>query len=73
MTLAYGRFLDYKDRDAYLNTKISSLLAPELNYPEFINPELPILKAQINAVQALIYIKELVSGNLDKITLSKQL
>jgi len=73
MTLAYGRFLDYKDRDAYLNTKISSLLAPELHYPEFINPELPILKAQINAVQALIYIKELVSGNLDKITLSKQL
>jgi len=72
MTLGYGRFLDYKDRDAYLNTKIASLLVPELHYPEFINPELPILKAQINAIQALIYIKELVSGNLDNITLSKQ-
>lgn len=73
MTLAYGRFLDYKNRDAYLNTTISSILVPDLYYPEFINPELPILKAQINGIQALIYIKELVSGNLDRLSLSKQI
>ncbi len=61
----YGRFLDYRDRQGYLHTKIASLLAPNLAYPDFVNPDLNILDANINAVQALSYIRELVLGKLD--------
>ncbi|MCB5246640.1 MAG: asparagine synthase C-terminal domain-containing protein, partial [Candidatus Cloacimonetes bacterium] len=58
----YGRFLDYRDRQGYFHTKVASLLAPNLAYPDFVNPDLNILDANINAVQALTYIRELVSG-----------
>ncbi len=60
----YGRFLDYRDRSGYLNTKVSTLLAPNLSYPDFVNPDLNILDANINAVQALSYIRDLASGKL---------
>ncbi len=61
----YGRFLDYRDRSGYLHTKVSTLLAPNLAYPDFVNPALNILDANINAVQALTYIRDLASGKLD--------
>ncbi|MBW6513152.1 MAG: asparagine synthase C-terminal domain-containing protein [Candidatus Syntrophosphaera sp.] len=62
----YGRFLDYRNRHDYLFTKVSSLLAPNLAYPDFVNPDLNVLDANINALQALYYIRELVSGRLDQ-------
>lgn len=62
---AYGRFLDYRDRSAYLNARVASLCLPNLPYPDFINQELPVLNADINGLQALIYIRELLSGRLD--------
>ncbi len=61
----YGRFLDYRDRQTYLNTNVSSLLVPHLNYPDFINPDKHILDTNINAVQSLYYIRELALGNLE--------
>ncbi len=61
----YGRFLDYRDRQAFLHTKVASLLAPNLAYPDFINPGLNILDANINAIQALTYIRDLASGKLN--------
>ncbi len=60
----YGRFLDYRDRRGYLHIKVSSLLTPNLAYPDFVNPDLNILDANINAIQALAYIRDLVSGKL---------
>lgn len=61
----YGRFLDYRDRHAYLNTEVSTLFAPNLNYPDFIDPSKRILDTNINAVQALFYVRELALGNLN--------
>jgi len=46
----YGRFLDYRDRQGYLHTKVASLLVPNLAYPDFVNPDLNLLDANINAV-----------------------
>jgi asparagine synthase (glutamine-hydrolysing) len=60
----YGRFLDYRNRHDYINTRVSTLLAPNLAYPEFINGDLTILNADINAIQALTYIRELVARKL---------
>lgn len=60
----YGRFLDYRDRQSYLHIKVSSLLAPNLSYPDFVNADLNILDADINAIQALHYIRELAEGKL---------
>ena len=61
----YGRFLDYRDRNGYLHTKVSTLLAPNLAYPDFVNPDINILDANINAVQTLTYIRALASGELN--------
>ena len=60
----YGRFLNYRDRQGYLHTKVASLLMPNLAYPDFVNPDLNLLDANINAVQALSYIRDLVAGKL---------
>lgn len=61
----YGRFLDYRNRHDYLNTRVASLLAPNVSYPDFVNPDITILRANINAIQALYYLKELLRGSLD--------
>ncbi|MFO8144845.1 MAG: asparagine synthase C-terminal domain-containing protein [Candidatus Syntrophosphaera sp.] len=60
----YGRFLDYRNRHDYLNTRVASLLAPNVSYPDFVNPDLTLLRADINAIQSLTYINELQSGRL---------
>jgi hypothetical protein len=54
----YGRFLDYRDRNAYLNTRVESLLEPNICYPDFVNGQLPLLQVSINALQALVMIRE---------------
>ena len=43
---------------------MASLLVPNLAYPDFVNPDLNLLDANINAVQALSYIRDLVAGKL---------
>jgi asparagine synthase (glutamine-hydrolysing) len=58
---AYGRFIDYSDREAYLNAKVADLIDPNFNYPSFINKDLPVLRADINALQALVWLKQLQS------------
>ncbi len=65
MNPIYGRFLDYRNRHDYINTRIGSLLIPNLSYPEFVNPDLTILRANINAIQSLIYVRDLFTGKLD--------
>ena len=65
MDPVYGRILDYRNRHDYLNTRVSSLFAPNLNYPDFVNQNLTILSAKINGIQALYYLRELLSGRLD--------
>ena len=54
----YGRFLDYRDRYAYLNTRVESLLEPNICYPDFVNGQLPLLRVDLNALQALAVIRE---------------
>jgi len=50
--------LDYRDRNAYLNTRVESLLEPNICYPDFVNGQLPLLQVSINALQALVMIRE---------------
>ncbi|MDD2228045.1 MAG: asparagine synthase C-terminal domain-containing protein [Candidatus Cloacimonetes bacterium] len=54
----YGRFAPYRNPIQYSLPRVGSILNPEINYPEFINPKLPILKADINSLQALFVISE---------------
>lgn len=61
----YGRFLDYRNKHDYFTTRVATLCAPNISYPDFVNQELPILRADINALQALSFLKELVAGRLD--------
>lgn len=61
---SYGRWLDYRDRQAFLNTRVGSLLEPNFSYPDFINPDLTILDGQVNGIAALIYLGSLIRGEL---------
>ena len=61
---SYGRFLDYRDRAAYLNTPVSTLLEPGFPYPGFVQPKLPILQGHVNGIQALIYLRMLLKGDI---------
>ncbi len=60
----YGRYADYRDRSAYLHAKVSSLCVPNVSYPDFVNQDLPLLRAQINGLQALVFLRDLVQGKI---------
>jgi len=61
---AYGRYLDYRDRAAYLTTPVSTLCEADFAYPAFVRQDIPILHTQVNAVQALIYLQALLQDKL---------
>lgn len=54
----YGRFLDFRYPHRAVRTPISSLCLQSVQYPAFVIPHARILRCNINAIQALILIKE---------------
>jgi asparagine synthetase B (glutamine-hydrolysing) len=52
--IRYGRFTPYQNPCQYATVKVQSLLDPVLQYPEYIKPGKPLLKCDLNAIQALI-------------------
>lgn len=54
----YGRFLDYDKKLQYLRAPIANLCREDIEYPIYISKSSPILHADINALQALVALKE---------------
>ncbi|MCK9557879.1 MAG: asparagine synthase-related protein [Candidatus Cloacimonetes bacterium] len=59
MNIRYGRFAPYRNPIQYASEKVNSYLRDDLQYPDFIDPRRPLLRCQINAIQALRAIYEL--------------
>ncbi|MDP2173598.1 MAG: asparagine synthetase B family protein [Candidatus Cloacimonadaceae bacterium] len=59
----YGRFLDYSHKLSYLRSPIASLCREDLEYPLFIRKKSLLLRADINAIQALMALKEWKGGS----------
>jgi len=62
----YGRFLDPADKKAFLFSTVSTLLHPAISYPKFIDPQRYLCKTNLNAMQALLYLKELSEGKYQR-------
>ncbi len=55
----YGRFAEFRNPLQYAGERVQSYLRPELEYPSFIDPKLPLIRCDMNALQALRAIFEL--------------
>ena len=55
----YGRFAPKISTRQYASEKVKSYLHPGLRYPDFVDKELPLIRADMNALQALKAIQEL--------------
>lgn len=52
--IRYGRFAPFQNPIQYASVKVQSLLNQEFEYPAFVKPGKPLLKCDLNAIQALI-------------------
>ena len=55
----YARFAPYRNPIQYANQRVGNFLREGIEYPDFVKPERPLLKTDMNAIQALISIYEL--------------
>jgi asparagine synthase (glutamine-hydrolysing) len=61
--IRYGRYADPSRILSFRNAKIRSYLNPKLKYPDFVKPDQSIFDTPINAIHALICIKELTESD----------
>lgn len=59
MDLRYGRFAQYRNPFQYASEKVGTFMREDLVYPDFVDPHRPILRCNMNALQALRAIYEL--------------
>ncbi|MDD4686922.1 MAG: asparagine synthase-related protein [Candidatus Cloacimonetes bacterium] len=59
MDVRYGRFAEFRNPFQYASAKVSNYLRDEIEYPAYINPNKPLLRCHMNALQALRAIYEL--------------
>lgn len=55
----YGRFAEYRNPLQYASERVENYLRPELKYPSFVDPKRPLIRCDMNALQALRAIFEL--------------
>lgn len=55
----YGRFAPFESVRQYANQRVESYLRKGLRYPAFVSPSQPLLRSDINALQALRAIYEI--------------
>lgn len=55
----YGRFAEYRNPLQYASEKVESYLVKDLDYPSFVKADCPIIRCDMNALQALRAICEL--------------